>query len=218
MSKENELTVKVYEKYANRYLETSSIHDSIDPEKAKRKAEKLNKFLEKSFSNLPKDAKIFEIGSGDGTNIEYLSRLGFNVTGSDIADAFISSIKSKVNNVVRFNILTDNFKEKYNGIFAWRVLVHFTSDDLLKVLEKTYNALEENGIFIFNVINRQTTNVDSEFVDFSNEYNLGAERYYHYFKQDEVDDLIYKTNYRILNFFTQGGDNDNKWLVYVLKK
>ena len=39
-------------------------------------------------------------------------------------------------------------------------------------MRKVYDALEDNGIFMFNVINRKTKSVDSEWVDFSNEYHI----------------------------------------------
>lgn len=85
-------------------------------------------------------------------------------------------------------------------------------------MRKVYDALEDNGIFMFNVINRKTKSVDSEWVDFSNEYHMGAERYYKYFDKDELDNIISKTNFKIYDYHTEGGENNNKWLVYVLQK
>ena len=68
MSKENEKTLKIYDDKAGTYLKTSIAHDNLDPEKAKRKSEKLHKFINGNIGTLPKGAKVFEFGSGDGKN------------------------------------------------------------------------------------------------------------------------------------------------------
>lgn len=155
MSKENEETLKVYNEKAGTYLATSITHDNIDPEKAKRKREKLNKFINENIGTLPKGAKIFEFGSGDGKNAKYIEDLGYEITASDVAEDFINATKNKGVKTIKFNVLEDNFNEKYSGVFAWRVFVHFTKEDALQVLKKIYDALEDNGIFVFNVMNRE---------------------------------------------------------------
>lgn len=218
MSIENKKTVEIYKEKASTYLATSIEHDKLEPEKANRKREKLNNFLRSSFQTLPKNAKILEIGSANGENTKYIESLGYNVTASDIAEDFINASKNNGLTTINFNILEDNFKEKYSGILAWRVFVHFTEEDIFETLKKIYDNLENNGIFIFNVINRETRNVDNEWVDFPNEYHMGAERYYHYFNQKDLDDIISQTKFQIQDFHKEGGDNNNKWLVYVLKK
>jgi len=73
-------------------------------------------------------------------------------------------------------------------------------------------------VFIFNAINRETKEIDNEWVDFEGEYHMGVERYYNYFLQEELDDIINQTEFKIETFYKNGGDNNNKWLIYVLKK
>lgn len=218
MSIENEKTLEIYNHKAGTYLKTSIEHDNLDPEKAKRKREKLETFIRTSIETLPKDAKVFEIGSGDGTNAKYIQNLGYEVTASDVAEDFINSTKSKGLNTIKFNVLEDEFNEKYSAVFCWRVFVHFTKDDAQRVLEKVYDILEKDGLFIFNAINRETREVDEEWVDFPNEYYMGAERYYKYFSEEELNEIITKIGYKIRSFHKEGGENKNKWLVYVLKK
>lgn len=218
MSKENQKTIEVYQETAHLYLATSAEHDRLDPDKAKRKRNKLESLIKENLSILPKHAKVFEIGSGEGFNAKFIKDLGFQVTASDTANAFIEATKKQGINTIRFNALEDDFPEKYSGIFCWRVFVHFTRDDILKTIQKAYDNLEENGVFIFNAINRDVKDVDEEWVDFAGEYHLGVERYYHYFRKQDLDDIISQTNFQIHNFHTEGGDNNNKWLVYVLKK
>ena len=218
MSIENKRTLEVYNKKAKTYLETSIKHDNLNPEKAKHKHEQLETFIKTNIETLPKGSKVFEVGSADGTNAKYIEKLGYQIIASDIAEDFINSIKSKGLKAIKFNVLENEFDEKYSAIFCWRVFVHFTKSDVSKVLKKVYDILEEGGLFIFNVINRETREVDEEWVDFPNEYHMGAERYYKYFYEEELNEIITKMGYKIYNFHKEGGENDNKWLVYVLKK
>lgn len=218
MSIQNKKTLEIYREKASTYLETSVKHDNIDLEKAKHKHEKLEKFIKINLETLPIGAKVFEIGSADGTNAKYMKELGYEVTASDVAEDFINVIKSKGLKTIKFNILEDEFKEKYFAVFCWRVFVHFTKEDIIKALQKIYDILEKDGLFIFNVINREARDVDEEWVDFSNEYYMGAKRYYKYFNEEELNKIITKVGYKIYAFHKEGGENNNKWLVYVLKK
>ena len=218
MSIENVKTLKIYDDKAGTYLKTSIAHDNLDPEKAKRKSEKLHKFISENIGTLPKGAKIFEFGSGDGKNAKYIENLGYDITASDVAEDFINATKSTGVKTIKFNVLEDEFKEKYSGVFAWRVFVHFTKEDALNVLNKTYDALEDNGLFVFNVMNREGKAVDEEWVDFPNEYHMGADRYYKYFKEEEMNEIIKQTGFEVCDFHKEGGVNNNKWLVYVIKK
>lgn len=218
MSIENEKTLEVYNKKAKTYLKTSIEHDNLNPEKAKQKREQLEKFIKTNLETLPKGAKIFEIGSADGANAKYIEKLGYEIIASDVAEDFINSIKSKGLKAIKFNILENEFNEKYSAIFCWRVFVHFTKSDALKVLKKVYDILEKDGLFIFNAINRETRDVDEEWVDFPNEYHMEAERYYKYFSEQELNEIIFSIGYKIHAFHKEGGENNNKWLVYVLQK
>ena len=67
-------------------------------------------------------------------------------------------------------------------------------------------------------MNCEMKNVDGEWVDFEGVYHMGAERYYNYFFQKELDDIIKQTGFKIERSYREGGANNDKWLVYVLKK
>jgi len=218
MSSENKKTVEVYKKTAYLYLENSAEHDRLDPKRADKKREKLEELIKESFSTLPENGKVFEIGSGEGKNAKFMKDLGFEVTASDIADDFIEVTSKLGVNTIKFDALEDDFPEKYSGMFCWRVFVHFTKDDALKIIQKVYDNLEDGGVFIFNAINRETKEIDNEWVDFEGEYHMGVERYYNYFRQEELDEIIHKTKFKIEKFQKNGGENNNKWLIYVLKK
>lgn len=218
MSKENEKTLEVYKKSAYMYLDNSAVHDKMDPNKALKKKEKLENLIVNNIGVYPKGSKIFEIGSGDGSNAKFIKDLGYEVTASDVAKDFINATKEKGLNTINFNVLQDNFSEKYSAVFCWRVFVHFTKEDAEIVLKKVYDSLENGGIFIFNAINRELKDVDDEWVDFQGEYHMGVERYYKYYSENELNEIINSIGYNIKSFNKEGGEDNNKWLVYVLKK
>ena len=82
----------VYEKCADVYLDNAIKHDNLDI-KAKKKKEKLEKFIKDGFSSLPIGSKILEIGSADGANALYLKSLDYDVTASDVSNIFLEKIK-----------------------------------------------------------------------------------------------------------------------------
>jgi len=218
MSIENKKEKKIYKEKAEVYLKNNLKHDSLDMEKAEQKRKKLENLIKTSFFSLPKHAKVFEIGSGDGINAKFIKGLGFEITASDTAEAFIEATRNQGLKTIEFDVLEDVFPEKYFAIFCWRVFVHFTKEDALKTIRKVYDTLEDGGIFVFNAINREIRNIDNEWIDFEGEYHMGAERYYSYFRKEELDNIIKQTDFKIENFYIEGGENNNKWLVYVLKK
>lgn len=218
MSIENKKTIEVYKKTASIYLANSVEHDKLDPVRAEEKRKDLNDFIEKSLSSIPLGSDVLEIGSGDGANAKYIESLGYNVTASDTAPDFIEASRNLGLETIEFNALEDEFPKTYFAIFCWRVFVHFTKEDALRIIKRAYDNLKENGVFIFNAINRETKSVDNEWADFSGEYHMGAERYYNYYKKEELDEIINQTDFNIESFHQEGGKANNKWLVYVLKK
>lgn len=218
MSIENKKTLEIYDEKAGMYLKTGIIHDNANPEKAKNKKEKLEKFIKETMEVIPKGKNVLEIGAANGNNSKYIESLGYNVTATDIAKAFLDELKKNNLKTVKFNVLEDKFPENYDAVFCWRVFVHFTKEDLFCALKRVYDALNPGGIFIFNVMNRATHQVDEEWVDFDNEYHIGALRYYRYFDEQELNEEIAKLGYKIHHFHKEGGDNKDKWLVYALMK
>ncbi|MBR4672650.1 MAG: class I SAM-dependent methyltransferase, partial [Bacilli bacterium] len=143
MSIQNKKTLEAYQKAAKNYLESSKIVAKEYKESAKEYKKKVNLFIKETFKELPKGSKILEVGSADGENAKYIEKLGYNVTASDVADDFLKAIKDNGLEPIKFNLLTDKFKDKYNAIFCWRVFVHFTKEDSLKALKRSYDALND---------------------------------------------------------------------------
>ena len=218
MSVQNDKTIEAYQIAAKNYLNSSKIVALAYKESATKAKKELHSFIKKTFKNVPKGSKVLEIGAADGEISKYIQELGYEVTASDIADDFLNAIKENGLVPIRFNLLKDKFNDKYQAIFCWRVFVHFTKEDALKALNKSYDALNNNGLFILSIINRECKNIDNEWVDFPDEYHLGIDRYFNYYSKNDFDEIVSKTKFKILNFYNNTAENGIKWLVYVLEK
>jgi SAM-dependent methyltransferase len=217
MSEENRKTLATYDMAAQKYLDNSKAHDALNPEKAKRKQAKLEANLERCFSTLPEGAKILEAGAADGDNSVFLKSLGYDVIATDVAPAFIAALKARGLKTQKFNLLEDDFPENLYGVLSWRVFVHFTPSDIELALKRVYDALETGGRFVFNVIDIATHDVPEQWVDFSDEYKMGAERYYAYYTEEEILDIIAQTKFKIVETWHEEGGHIN-WFVFVLEK
>lgn len=217
MSTENDKTVKTYEKTAQTYLDNTIAHDAMRPEHAQEKRAKLAEKIRLAFDSLPSGAKVLEIGSADGDNAKILESLGYNVTASDVAPAFIAACKKQGLNTIKFNVLKDDFPKDLMGILCWRVFVHFTREDIALALKRIHDTLQPGGRLMFNVIDRATHDCDAEMKDFEGEYHMGAERYYAYYRKDEIEKIIAENGFKIVrDWHENGGHND--WFCFVLEK
>ena len=213
MSVQNEKTLDAYQKVAKNYLDSIKTDDPTD-----KVSKKLKDLINNSFKQVPIGSKVLEVGSADGETAKYIKSLGYNVTASDVAQDFLKAIKENGLDPLKFNILVDEFKDKYYAILCWKVFVHFTNEDALNALQKSYDALEENGLFIFNAINRECKKVDSEWADFPGSYSVGENRYFNYYTKEDMDKIISNTKFEIINFQSNTTSSGVKWLIYVLKK
>lgn len=213
MSVQNEKTLDAYQKVAKNYLDSIKTDDPTD-----KVSKKLKDLINNSFKQVPIGSKVLEVGSADGETAKYIKSLGYNVTASDVAQDFLKAIKENGLDPLKFNILVDEFKDKYYVILCWKVFVHFTNEDALNALQKSYDALEENGLFIFNAINRECKKVDSEWADFPGSYSVGENRYFNYYTKEDMDKIISNTKFKIIDFQSNTTSSGVKWLIYVLKK
>ena len=219
MSKENEKTLRVYDKLGGQYIKGTALHIEKDPDKAQKKRQRQDEFLKKSFSLLAPRDKIFDIGSGGGEDAESLVKLGYRVTASDVSEYFLDEIRRKKIPCRKFDVLKDEFDKRFDGMLAWRVFVHFTPQDLEIACRKIYDALRLGGIFVFNVFNKEADGgKESGWYDFDNEYRIGADRFFYYYKEEQVEKIIKDAGFIIREKKLQGGKEADKWFVFVLEK
>lgn len=110
------------------------------------------------FISLNKDSKILELGCGPGYLLDYLKSKGFNnIKGIDISAEQIEIAQSKGHNVSVADVFfyLKNSTEKYDAIFAFDFIEHFTKDELLELTELIHNTLRDEGLFLIRTPNGQ---------------------------------------------------------------
>ncbi|MFN3872707.1 MAG: class I SAM-dependent DNA methyltransferase [Ignavibacterium sp.] len=110
------------------------------------------------LKSLNKHSNILELGCGPGYLLDYLKLKGFvNLKGIDISSEQIEIAISKGHNVV-VEDLFDYLKkssDKFDAIFAFDLIEHFTKDELLKLTDIVYNSLNKGGLFFIRTPNGQ---------------------------------------------------------------
>lgn len=218
MSRQNQATLAVYDRLAKKYMDNTVAHSQLSPEKARKKQSVLEEFLLESFNETLSNGKILEIGSGDGSNALFLKNFGFDIIASDVADAFLASCRAKGLTTIKLNAIEDEIPSPLVGVLAWRTFVHFAKEDLAKTFQKIYAALTDNGVFVFNILNKAYSGVDEQWMDFPDEYKMGEQRFFAYYTDSYIKDLATKTGFKIKECQEQGGNTGNKWLCFVLQK
>ncbi|MEO0143488.1 MAG: class I SAM-dependent methyltransferase [candidate division WOR-3 bacterium] len=132
--------------------------DVLTEERTNKEVEFLTKELE-----LNSPMKILDLACGYGRHANRLAELGHNVTGVDINSDFLEIAKNeaKEKGLSVEYIMEDMRKISFYEEFD-RVLLLFTSfgyfedNENFLVLKNVANALKPNGLFCFDILNRDT--------------------------------------------------------------
>jgi SAM-dependent methyltransferase len=104
--------------------------------------------LEAFLSGLSPDARILELGCGNGRDSGFMIERGFDVTPTDgvaeMAEQASRRLGRKVE-VLRFGDIDS--VAAYDGIWANACLLHTPRKDLADVLARIHRALRSNGLF-----------------------------------------------------------------------
>lgn len=95
--------------------------------------------------------KLLDLGCGDGRDVSYFVKNGFNVSTLDIANKSVSKIKEKFGEQVNAScqdIRDLQFKNSsFDIIYAHLTLHYFTDEETTKIFDKIYDLLNKDGIF-----------------------------------------------------------------------
>ena len=157
-----------------------------------------------------------------------LQKSGYDITATDIVDSFLDEEKRiGINKIKKYNFLTDDYDKTFNTksdlIVSWRN-PHLDMDDMKKLFNVVYDALNDNGLFI---INFQNSDVHPEALLLSNgtKYNYKIledkktqeKRFYAYYSKEDIDSLR-KNLFDIKEYHNEGGKDKKNWHVLTLIK
>ncbi|MBR6965393.1 class I SAM-dependent methyltransferase [Ralstonia pseudosolanacearum] len=201
MSTENEKTIEVYEKFGDKYLARNEEATKNDP-RAKKDDARQKELLKTYVENLPKDAKIFEVGSAGGRDAKYLRSLGYeNIAVSDVANYFLKKLEDEGFTPVKFDLIKDDFNDKYDFILCWAVLVHFTKDEAKAAILKMSEALNPGGRIALCVKHKEGH--EEDWADFNGQ--IGAKRYFSYWNKDELESCMKESGFKNIDIKQHGG-------------
>lgn len=173
----NKQTISAYDENVDEYIKKSP--QTVDGD--------LKIWIDKVFSDIDKTSKIIEIGSGTGKDADYLENQGYTIERTDASHGFIEFQKNKGRKIKYLDIISDNFSDTYDVIFADAVFLHFGQKDLDFVLEKCKLALNNGGTIVFSLKQGE----GDELTD----VKLGSNRYFKYWDKNSISNLLKARNF-----------------------
>lgn len=136
-SKGQRITLQTYNNYPERYYAgTLPIVEGFQ-----------KKFIDMYLSLIGKDSSIFEVGSANGRDADYIDSKGFYVERSDIVEPFIKYNKDRGKKCIIFDVINNKLHQKYDLIIAHTVLLHFNEIEFDKAISNIHKHLNDKGYF-----------------------------------------------------------------------
>ena len=147
----------------------------------------LQTWIDDNLQTLPTDARIIEIGTGTGKDADYIESQGYTVERTDASQGFIDFLTDHGHQARELDVLTDDLGSDYDMVFANCVLLHFTREDTAMVMKKVFGALTPGGRFAFVMKLGEGEEVSED--------KLGAPRFFCYWQQDDLEELVETTGF-----------------------
>lgn len=137
-----------------------------------------------------KAGRILDVGCGDGSFLNLMRRLGWEVLGVETSDSGIKRCAQKKINT-RKNI---DFPEEYFDVITlWQSLEHI--ENPLLTFKKIYGVLSKKGILIISVPNIESM----EYLLFQSFwFHLDLPRHMYHFSPETLKELLMKAGFRTL--------------------
>lgn len=104
--------------------------------------------LKRAKCNFPSDAKVLEIGFGNGKFLTYARTLGWSVVGVEANEQLVGFAESQEFDVYHANNLSFFEPDQFDLIVAFDVLEHLPKDELIGWFFEINRILKEDGCFI----------------------------------------------------------------------
>ncbi len=167
--------------------------------------------IEEVFNFLKKDnAKVLEIGCGNGRDAEEITKWTNDYLGIDISVELIKLAQKKVpqGKFLVADVSNFEFPENIDIVFAFASLIHIDKGELKIILKKLHEVLNSKGVI------RMSMKYSDEYKEITKEDEFGIRTYYHYSKKD-IEELV--TDFSLLKNDLKEL-RDQKWLEIILQK
>ena len=150
-------------------------------------------FYAYTASLLPREngAQVLDLGCGTGLELEEYFNLNpdANVTGIDLSEAMLKSLKEKFPNKSINLVLGSYFdvpfgENKYDAAVSVESLHHFPAEQKETLYRKLFAALKENGRFVLTDYFAESEELEKEYFrnlkQLKEEQGLSGNEFYHY--------------------------------------
>lgn len=170
-------------------------------------------WIDNVLADLSQNAKILEIGTAFGRDADYIEDKGYKVERTDVTPGFVKILQDKGHQARILNAITDDLGSGYDLIFADAVLLHFTRDEVQRVVGKVYDALADGGRFAFSLKNGE----GEEWSD----TKLNAPRFFCYWTKEAIQPVLERagfTSIQITDDHVSNVGSKAKWIHIVAVK
>jgi SAM-dependent methyltransferase len=177
------------------------------------------KGTDKLMSLLQPSATILDVGCGDGVKSHYLSQNGFKVTGIDFSEKLIEIAKREAPSAT-FQVMdmkkADSLEEKFDGVIARASLLHIPRNEAGEMISKLTSVLKDGG-YLYVAVKGVDESGKEEDILKENDYGYEYERFFSYYRMDELKNYFTKLNLEIVYQDTERvGKTD--WLQIIGRK
>lgn len=197
----NKQTIKVYDDSAVELAEYFSSHGPrIDD-------------IDRAFTLAgdPADARVVEIGCGDGRDATVIAERSAWYQGFDPSAGLLDIARAKLPNTsfVQADATTYDYPSDIDIVFAFASLLHVTIDDLPTVFDRVAQSLKPGGIFYLSLKARDEYTAETKVDKY-------GERMFYYYNPDIITeiagdqfDVVYVDNY---------WSGDTEWFTIALAR
>ena len=176
---------------------------------------KMQTWTEEFAHLFSKGAEILDIGCGAGRDAAFFIEKGLSVTGVDFSEKLIEIIKNRLPTgkffVMDFEELS--FPENNcDGIWANASLYHIPKENLLRVFQKIYAVLKNDGTFFSTFRVGKGEKMTQE-----KRGNAMLERYAAYYMPEDIQHLLQKAGFGEIEFEIDHIETGN-WMRFLARK
>lgn len=177
------------------------------------------KGTDKFISLLKPNSHVLDVGCGAGVKSKYLSEKGLRVTGIDFSDKLIEIAKREVPSV-EFQIMdmndVENLNTKFDAVFAQASILHIPKKKIMEVILKLTSVVNNSG-FLYIAVKGVNDNNKEEDVIKENDYGYDYERFFSYFRMEELEKYLNDSNLQIV-YKNSNLVGKTDWLQIIGKK
>jgi predicted TPR repeat methyltransferase len=162
------------------------------------------------LSYLPKTAAILELGSAHGRDADYIESLGYKIYRTDAVKAFVDYLQAKNHDASVLNAIDGKYPKNQDAIYANAVFLHFTIQELHKVMDNIRTSFVDDGILGFSVKIGEGDKWTKSKID--------SPRYFQYWKENELRAFLKEHHFDVIFFETGTTGHDNSDWYHVIAR